>query len=378
MKKISASILLITIITSLFATWSFADATKTYSLYELEQLMLKNNLDYIRVTETLEKETRNFTDAKTQADGVKSYDYKKEPYDNYDVEVKKNLNPIKAEKSFVAAKFDKTKTELKLKRDLKSSYQSLIYDMDLLESLNEEFTLMKKIHTSKEKELELGVISENAFMEFDKSYKSSYKSVLSQTNKVAKSKRELMILVGMPVSTSFEVSRIGFATWEYSTKETDEYVSEALDYSYQIKKLEIDKLVAERELAYKHRFAGFSDAKKEMETLNDQIEDLPRQIDNARNNVEYDILTKYNSVLIGKEDLDIAKITLDQAVRESGSSKIKFEQGLISEFNYVQAKNALIKSQNDFNNANLTFFLIVEEFKDYIDINTMEYKLESK
>lgn len=378
MKKFGISLMVTTLLMGSFMAGSFAEDIKTYSLYDMEKLLIENNLDYIKVKESFSKEERDLKDANTQRDGIMTYDYKKEPYDNYDVEIKKNLNPIKAESEYLNAKFELLKEEASLKRELKDKYIGLIYEQDLLKTMNEEFSLMKKIYSSKEKELELGTISQLQYDEFTKTYKTSHKELLAQTNLVAKSKREIAIMVGLPVGEVFDVSRVGYSAWDYDSKTAQEYVEQTEKESYQVEKLELDKLIAEKELSYKHRFAGFSDAKKEMEDLNDKIEDLPRQIANAQNTLEYDILTKYNNVIIEEENLAIAEIDLNQAVREHKANKVKYEQGLITEIDYFKSSQTLTKAQNQYDTAKLKYNGTVEEFRDYINLNTMTYRLETE
>lgn len=378
MKKIGVSLMITTLLVGSLMTGSFAEDTKTYSLYDMEKLLLENNLEYIKVKEAFSKEERDLKDANTQRDGIMTYDYKKEPYDNYDVEIKKNLNPIKAESEYLSAKFELLKEEASLKRELKDKYIGLIYEQDLLKTMNEEFALMKRIYGAKEKELQLGTISQLQFDEFTKTYKTSHKDLLAQTNLVAKTKRELALMVGISVGDVFEVSRAGYSAWDYDGKTAQEYVDQTEKESYQVGKLELDKLIAETELAYKHRFAGFSDAKKEMEDLNDKIEDLPRQITNAKNTLEYDILSKYNNVIIEEENLAIAEIDLNQAVREHKANKVKYEQGLMTEIDYFKSSQTLTKAQNQYDTAKLKYNGTVEEFKDYINLNSMTYRLETK
>ena len=64
-KKIFCiTFVLVFISTQLLA--SFGEGDQSYSLFELEQLVLKNNLEYIRLTEELEKKKQAFDDATVQ------------------------------------------------------------------------------------------------------------------------------------------------------------------------------------------------------------------------------------------------------------------------------------------------------------------------
>lgn len=354
---------------------SFAESNNKYSLFELEQLLFENNIEYLANHKDLLKEERDFKDAKTQSDGVQDYNYKKEPYDNYEVEIKKNLNPVKAEKELLTSKFKDIETSAKLKLELQVMYQTYLYDKELLKNTTDQFNLMKKNLEVKEKEKSLGTISEIKFIEFTKEYTDMYKALLSQANKVAKESRDLAIFTGIDMVDNMELERIGLKPYEVKADEIEALKETLQNSSYRVQSLELDKVIAETELLYKHRFAGFSNAKTEMEDLNDKIKDLPRQINNEKKTVILDLTTNYNNYLIEEQNLKIAKIKMEQAVRTSKADKVKYDQGLISEIDFIKGNYDLIKAQYDYSMSQLEFFNKSQVLKNFIDINSMNYRI---
>lgn len=354
---------------------AFAEVNNKYSLFELEKLLLENNISYLTDHDTFLKEERDFKDAKTQSDGVQEYNYKKEPYDNYEVEIKKNLNPVKAEKELLTAKFKDIDTTNKLKLELQVMYQTYLYDKELLKNITDQFNLMKKNLEIKEKEKELGTISEIQFIEFTKDYTDMYKTLLSQSNKVAKESRDLAIFTGIEMVDDLELERVGLKPYEVKSENIEGLKETMQNSSYRVQGLELDKVIAETELLYKHRFAGFTDAKKEIEDLKDKIEDLPRQINNEKKTVILDLTTHYNDYLIEEQNLMIAKIKMDQAVRTSKADKVKFDQGMISEITYIKSNYDLITAQYNYSLSQLNFYNKSQVLKNFIDVNTMTYRI---
>ena len=372
-KKIFCiTFVLVFISTQLLA--SFGEGDQSYSLFELEQLVLKNNLEYIRLTEELEKKKQAFDDATVQAIGVKSSDFSDEPYNNYEVEVKANLTPIKTESEYLKTKFEHINLKNKLIRELKNMFMTLKFENSLLEVMKEDFSVMKRLYESKEKEKELGVISEIQFMEFEKNYKESFRNLLIQINKVDRQKRDMAIMAGIDVSKNFDLEISGVKTWDYSDLPIDKYKDNVLESSYMLKSLILEKEVTEMELSFKHRFAGFSNAKFEIEQLTDKIADLKRQYNYKINDINYDVLSTYNNVLIEKENLDIANINIEKAIREDKALKIRYETGLVSELDFLKGKSALNKASYENNIARLAYTMAVETYKDYYETNTMKFR----
>lgn len=352
---------------------SFAQG-ESVSLFDLQNTMLENNKEIVNLAERVSRESNDYRTAVAFSKAIDPKIYDDEDTDDYDMKTKEILNPLKAEKEYKDMLFELEELKSSKINELEYDFYSLIYAMDSYDSLTESFSLMKTEYAQMEKKLELGLITEGDFKSFKKNYLQTHLNLVEATNKVSKLKREINIIIGKNVSDDINVQRKSFNSDQYVIEDIDALVKTTIDTSYEMKALELQKAIYEKELELKNKFSGFTSYKLEIETLQDNFKDMDKKIEDMKRDLEYQIKTGYNNVTIAYENYQIAQIELEIAVRDYNESKVKFGQGLISQTDYDKSLNSLEQSQDKFNESKLSYYKEKDDFVTYLTLRNQELK----
>lgn len=352
---------------------SFAQG-ESVSLFDLQNTMLENNKEIVNLAERVSRESNDYRTAVAFSKAIDPKIYDDEDTDDYDMKTKEILNPLKAEKEYKDMLFELEELKSSKINELEYDFYSLIYAMDSYDSLTESFSLMKTEYAQMEKKLELGLITEGDFKSFKKNYLQTHLNLVEATNKVSKLKREINIIIGKNVSDDINVQRKSFNSDQYVIEDIDALIKTTIDTSYEMKALELQKAIYEKELELKNKFSGFTSYKLEIETLQDNFKDMDKKIEDMKRDLEYQIKTGYNNVTIAYENYQIAQIELEIAVRDYNESKVKFGQGLISQTDYDKSLNSLEQSQDKFNESKLSYYKEKDDFVTYLTLRNQELK----
>lgn len=370
MSKFLNRIILLTLISSVIAVsgnLAFA-ADEKYSLFELKELLTTNNNTLISMNEEVERAKTDYLNAKTISTAVDKNLYKEEGYDKYNLKLKEELNPLTTLNAYKDKLYSYESSKNDITNQLTSKYYEYINLKDSFDNEKAAFEVSKKEYESKEKQLELGIITTTDFNKFKKEYNTKYFSIYSSDLKIKNLQREILAIVGKDVSGVFDIDRSSFSTEPYKIDNVDNMIASIIASSYEIENLNEEKAIAEKELEFKTRFAGFSNTKLEMDNLNFKIKDYDRQLEDKKRELEYKVRTDYNNILIEEENLNINKLNLDIATAEYSMDQVKFDKGYLSDIDYQKSLDKLKDSVNTYNESRLSYFNKVNTFKSWMEL----------
>ncbi|MGB3366659.1 MAG: hypothetical protein WBA54_04145, partial [Acidaminobacteraceae bacterium] len=223
---------------------------------------------------------------------------------------------------------------------------------------------------SKKKEKELGIISEIDLLKFEQAYYTSYILYLNNTNDFETLKKNINITRSKELSAdiNFEIIDITKVNTDYSV-DVSKVKELAFINSHQIKSLELQNEISEKTLATKTSNAGFNSIVVEMNNINDSIKENNLKINDIKSDIEYNLIKLSNELKIEKNKYAIAQMQYNLDLKNSNSMKIRFDNGLISLFDYTKSKQNLISSEIIYNRTRVTMAMKVMEAKAYVDEN---------
>ena len=255
---------------------------------------------------------------------------------------------------------------------------SYIISKEDFEIKKANFDFAKEKLASKKLEFELGKISQIDLLSANKTYNDSYVSFLTANNEFLKNQNLINKTINVDVNSDFEITAIDIPQAEYTVENLDALKEKLLANSYQIKTLELEKQRLEADIEVKNRYSGYGNYKVEIKQLNDSLKETSAKIDDAKIDVEYQLYTKYNDLLSAQNKLKSVEAQFEIEKNNFNVSKIKFENGMLSSFEYIESKDTYDNAWNDYREQKLNYYVSVKEFENFINLNTDTIEMDLK
>ncbi len=128
----------------------------------------------------------------------------------------------------------------------------------------------------------------------------------------------------------------------------------------------------------KGRFSGFSNTKIEIENLEIALEEAEEQLEDMKLSLDYQLRTKYNDTLSSDNSFKSAELSLQIEQNNYNVSKIKYDNQMISDLDYIQSKQTLDKALNSYFDARLNAYKAIKTFNDFVELNSTPVKMDFK
>lgn len=364
-------------------SFAFADV-KNYSKYEFLKLTEESNYDLQLIKDQLETEKDEYLSAVRTKKSVENLD-PEDTNKNYDTQESRNAlanileyNPIAEGKDYFDKEIEFREKEASVLLDAEELFFSYIISKEDFEIKKANFDFAKEKLASKKLEFELGKISQIDLLSANKTYNDSYVSFLTANNEFLKNQNSINKTINVDVNSDFEITAIDIPEIEYTVEDLDVLKEKLLENSYQIKTLELEKQRLEADIKVKNRYSGYGDYKVEIKQLNDSLKETSAKIDDAKIDVEYQLYTNYNDLLSSQNQLKSVEAQFEIEKNNFNVSKIKFENGMLSSFEYIESKDTYDNAWNDYREQKLSYYVSVKEFENFINLNTDTIEMDLK
>ena len=376
-------ILIALLVLSQSFSFAFADI-KTYSKYEFLKLTEQNNFNLSLIQDQLETEKEEYLSSVRTKLATANLD-PEDTNKNYDTAEAKNAlanileyNPIAEGKEYFDKEIEYKEKKASVLLDAEKLFFNYIISKENLEVKKSNFDFAKEKLASKELEFELGKISQLDLLSAKKTYNDSYVSFLTANNEYLENKNSINKTLNIDINSDFDIAAIDVPTAEYTIENLEEMKAKLLENSYQIKTLEMEKERLEADIKVKNRFSGYGNYKTEINQLNDSLKETISKIDDAKIDVAYQLYTKYNDLISSQNQLKSVEAEFEIQKNNYNVSKIKFENGMASSFDYIESKNAYDTAWNNYRKEKVNSYSKVKEFENFIKLNTTIVKMDLK
>jgi outer membrane protein TolC len=141
-------------------------------------------------------------------------------------------------------------------------------------------------------------------------------------------------------------------------------------------KKQYDRAVIERDIVSKwyslviikqdYDIKKLSGEQMAIKSAEDKATDLSFSIIDQQRTVEQKIRTDYNNILNLRNEINIQKLSYDMAKKKYDIDKLKYDKGLITVIDYLKTSGELDSALVAYNKAQLDYYTGVQDFKNYI------------
>ncbi len=353
-----------------------------YTKYKYVNQVLEDNLQIKQAEEKLEDERMEYVNSLRIRDGIKelSWDDFNENYDDNDskyvAEKAKKYNFLKEGKEYHIAYIDTKKVVDSVRLNAEATYYNYINAQKNYESAKKQLDLVKEKYDSKILEKNIGQISSLELLEYQKTFNDTQVDFMVASNELIKAKNQFNMLVDKPINREVNVKNIDIDLPEFELKNIDETLKSMLENSYQISGLELELERLNMDRVMKSRHSGFTSVKLELERNKIDIENATEDLKDAKWEVEYQLRSNYNDVKAEYNKFKSAQIQLDIDSSNLEVAKIQHKTNMISELDYLTAKNDYVNAYTKYLQAKLNAYIKITEFNNFIELNTNPVPME--
>ena len=362
MKRLTIGVVLMSL-----QTVTFADTLTPLSITDTAKT---SNSSMKLLNLQLEREEEEYKKAKALAVGVAANKDDDEGMPYSDVVVR-DYKPLTAEKSFLDKKYEYIKAENSNELQAIEKYYNLLNLEKDKTTKKDDYDFMSTKYSSKQKEYELGQITEVELQKFELSLNETFVAYMKSNSSYESAKRALNIFMGMDVENAVVLSDADFPKPTSNTIDLEVMSQTLVENSYRIDQIEKDIVIKQTDMRLKSRFKGYGDKKIEINLLEDQIFSLTEKLESEARQIKADLYDKYYDMEIALENQKIKDLEYQIAQKNFVVAELKYENGLLSSLDYLQAKQELKTSEFNYNSAIITYYVEVEQFNDFINENSV-------
>lgn len=353
----------------------------SYTAPIVEDLAVDYNKELKVIEDTFNEADNDYKLAQRIAVAVSDEDFDEDDYTENEIEEDELRYELSAQKKLYPlttfnAMWDAKLNYLNKVNDLEVEANNLVYSymnqVRRLENSQNYVDLTSEKLKVKKSELELGLVTANDVSQYEKMYWEAVKDLSEAQNELEETTHKINILVGDDIKSDFRVQVMDVPMLAYEIEDLESVLNTMLENSYQIEILEQEKEYTETERALKNRYSGYSSYKLELEQMENTIDELEFKIDNAKNQVAFDLYSKTNNMAKNQLALDNAKLDQQIATNNLNVAKAKFEAGLLSELDYMDSQKEYNDAWIAYRDAQLTYHIAYLEYVNFIEMNTME------
>jgi outer membrane protein TolC len=330
------------------------------------------NSDWLLIERQLERAYDDYRSSINLSNSVMAGRSENESY-SYEDKSLLELLPIQADKALSDKRYEAFQQENALKLKTISKYYSFVNYKKQLEFVEADYAQMKEKLESKKLEFELGQITELELLEFEKTHDEAYLRLLQAKQAYEDIKADYNIFIGNEPTQPIEVAAVSIPSVEFEENDVNSLMEDVASTSYQVIAIERALEIAEKEKELKSRYKGFGDVATELDQLEDNIFNYGNQIESKVRSLKYDVISKYNDVLIADTNYKVSELAFKIAQKQYDVAELKYDNGMISYHDYMDARIAFEDAYYSNSEAKLSHYIAVSQFDNFILENTTEF-----
>ena len=383
MKKSILSFAVVGIILITSTSTAYAD-TINYTKYNYLEKIEADNFDLSQINNDLEDEYDEYILALRARNTINEMSWD-DFDDNYDTAASrlqasqiKLYNHLKEGKEYHDKYVEQQKkiNEITLLGEL--NYYNYLNTQKNLKNAIDAFNLTKTTLETKKLEHELGKISDINLLEFEKSYNDSFVNQLQASNKYESAKNTFNQSISQAINTEVALNEIDIILPDYEITSTEDTLEILLNNSYQMTALTLELERLEMDRILKGRYSGNSSYYVTLENLDISIKETKEKIDDMKLDLDYQLRTKYNDTISADNSFKSAELALKIEQNNYNVSKIKYENQMISDLDYIKSKQTYDAALNTYFDAKLDAYKSITTFNNFIDLNSKAVKMDFK
>lgn len=342
------------------------NTTNLYSEYTQTLSDGENTNPQITLDEVIEKALKNSTESKKISSNLKLYDKQSEFYgESYSSSFSySNLsNLLSSQTAYKNAENSKKSTEENVKYSAKEVYSGIVTDERNLKVQAASLELQGKELTLAKKKYSLGLISNDELKDTQLSYDKAKESYKNLQDTLELSYKTLNTLIGIDENERFSFS----LPLEYEKLELpasiDTYISANVDSAASVKTAKLNLQSAKNS----YNIRGLNEDSTEPYnylSLTNSVNEADLSLKDAKDTVESNLRTLYNTIKTQESDIDIAKSELVRLKEDYSKEQTKFTQGTTSQIAVDEARQEVIEKEYSILSQMYSHMLNVEKFKN--------------
>ncbi len=369
MKKVVSSILLlIFILLSSILTYAESEAENDIRKLSLDQAVeigINNSTD-IKTTdldiEIKEIELDKAKHNEKRYENAKDYGFSLGTVEGFQLD--SNMLSKSAEYALEEEKIKKDYKVEDIKYNVTRAYYGAIQSRDSLNVTNHNLKNIQRNRDEVNNKLELGIASKSDLLMADIDLDEAKSNVEKAKTDFQKALRNLNMMLNYPLDTEFELTS-NFKEEDFDTdldidlekayKQRFDMIN--MNHNYEIVKLDFEtNSIKYPENTYTYKTKERNVAKIEV-LLSDNKE-----------NVEFDIKGKYDDVINGKKQIDLAKANVERSKEGLRLSELSYSSGMCTTLDVKQSTNQLYNVQLGLSSAISSYNLAILDYKKAITI----------
>lgn len=376
MKKILPLTLASALICSALATTTvYAEDITSIGLNRMITLAEESNVSYQVLKKQEERERDDYVTAKAIAVSLEQ---------NFDIDdsftfsdkQKLELDPLSEGKEYKDKLYEVLSQEKEIDYKSKELFYTFSNLKEDLRSKKDYYDFMQSKRESKKTELEVGQITQLQYDEFEVTFQNAFVDYLKAANSLERKQREINIFLDQDPLIDIDIVESSMTTLDLEAFDLESLFETMLENSYQIAQLETEKDIKEKELELKQRFKGFGEVAIEMDLLEDQIMKLDGDIEDMKRSLKLDLYSKYNDAKIAEKNIEVSQLDYELAKKTYEIAELKYDNGLVSLIDLSESRKAFETAYYNINDAKLQAYLQVQNFANYVELNTVRITAE--
>ncbi len=340
--------------------------TNLYSEYTQSLSDGENTNPLITLDEVIEKALKNSTASKKISSNLKLYDKQSEFYgESYSSSFSYNnlASLLNSQTAYKNAENSKKSTEENVKYSAKEVYSGIVTDERNLKVQAASLKVQDKELTLAKKKYSLGLISNDELKDTQLSYDKAKESYKNLQDTLELSYKTLNTLIGIDENERFSFS----LPLEYEKLELpasiDTYISANIDSAASVKTAKLNLQSAKNS----YNIRGLNEDSTEpynYMSLTNSVNEADLSLKDARDSVESNMRTLYNTIKTQESEIDMAKSELTRLKEDYSKEQTKFSQGTTSQIAVDEAQQKVIEKEYSILSQMYSHMLNVEKFKN--------------
>ncbi|MEN6316383.1 MAG: TolC family protein [Clostridiaceae bacterium] len=261
--------------------------------------------------------------------------------------------------------WNKQEYEKELKLDITELYYQLLLLDQKFQNQKDVIDRVKLDLDIKNKQVKIGTVLAYDLLPLEIAVDEAELRAIDIQREIDKLVMDLNIKMGFDIYSKWVLINRSLPEVDFIITKIDDTVASVVSTSHSILKLEEEKMLIDKELELNIGYA-IKETPDTVEALREKSNNLKYSIKDERISVEYRVRSDYNNLLNLLDDVKIAKLDYDMSEKLLAIAQVKYDKGLISNFEYQRLVGERDASQLAYNQAKLNYYLAVENFKTYI------------
>lgn len=262
-----------------------------------------------------------------------------------------------------------------LQIDITSTYMELKNSVSDLEVMAKGLETLKSEFVSKERELELGLVTSNLIADLENAINQAELNIKKAKWENQLANMDLAKLIGVDLNTQFLLTDTQNYDVDLSIYDIDALAASAAELGSGVLTAEKNIEMKELEKEVTRLYTRYK-TPEGSEDFDESIADLEKDLDDARLTEEIKVRSDFTSIINADLDVQINTMKLELVDRELNVANIKYNLGMFIKLDVVKVEDSRQEALNNLESSKLNLFTLVENFNYYIDGFTVEEVVE--